>query len=149
MSDSNRGRPCDPPILVDVFKIITILTGGGGSDREASFFVRYLIDKNFPHFTIVSTSLTSILQQNPLANKITIRYIGNTMKKLSIPTNTKITAHDWGPVIKRKRRDLAETQAAFGSRFGVSAVAVSYWERNMREIPARVTWWLYINKKEG
>lgn len=40
--------------------------------------------------------------------------------------------------IKTKRTSLRETQAQFGSRFGVSAMAVSYWEKGLREAPYAV-----------
>lgn len=48
----------------------------------------------------------------------------------------------WAKLLKQKRRQLGETQAEFGKRFGVSFVAVSYWEAGKRDIPGEVTWWL-------
>lgn len=53
----------------------------------------------------------------------------------------------WSTLIKQKRRQFRETQTEFGARFGVSDVAVSYWERGIYDPPADVTWWLFKGGK--
>lgn len=48
----------------------------------------------------------------------------------------------WSKYIKQARTSRHETQAQFGSRFGVTHVAVSLWESGRRDAPSEVTWWL-------
>jgi len=56
--------------------------------------------------------------------------------------NNKLSAPKWAELIKQKRTELGETQTEFGSRFGVTMVAVSLWESGKRDVPSRATWWL-------
>jgi transcriptional regulator with XRE-family HTH domain len=44
----------------------------------------------------------------------------------------------WVDIIKRLRRDLDETQAQFGERFGVTQSAVAQWEAGTTAPPAAV-----------
>ncbi len=41
-------------------------------------------------------------------------------------------------IVKITRQDLGETQHEFGKRFSVTDVAVSAWERGIRNVPNKV-----------
>ena len=53
----------------------------------------------------------------------------------------------WAEMIYNARKNLGETQAEFGVRFGVTYVAVSLWETGKRDVPGEVTWWLVTEGK--
>ena len=53
-----------------------------------------------------------------------------------------VSSPKWAEIIKQKRKELGETQAQFGARFGVTYNAVSAWENGIADPPGEVTWWL-------
>lgn len=51
---------------------------------------------------------------------------------------------DWPKLIKAYRKSLGENQEVFGKRFGVSYVAVHYWETGRYDPPAEVIHYFYV-----
>ncbi len=52
----------------------------------------------------------------------------------------------WAKLIKTERKRLGLSQQMFGHMFGVSHVAVGYWERGETDPPGSVTYYLYERK---
>lgn len=55
----------------------------------------------------------------------------------------------WPEVIYQFRQDLGMTQQQFGDLFGVSRIAVHYWETGKREAPYTVTWPAFLYMSGG
>jgi len=73
-----------------------------------------------------------------LVSFLTVDYITSTMK-----TQATIQKAQWGPLIKKTRKCLDEKQSDFGLRFNKSKTAVSLWEKDLRDPPGDVTWFVY------
>lgn len=55
---------------------------------------------------------------------------------------TRAITPNWAGLISRVRRELGESQATFGKRFGMSQAMVSYWESGSFDPPGEVTWFV-------
>lgn len=53
-------------------------------------------------------------------------------------TDTQKVLPEWAITIKQARLDLGESMEKFGARFGVTKMAVSYWESGQADPPATV-----------
>lgn len=57
-------------------------------------------------------------------------------------TNAGDNTPEWAKSLKKCRKEADLSQAEFGDKFGVSAMAVSYWESGTNEPPAKVLFWI-------
>jgi transcriptional regulator with XRE-family HTH domain len=58
--------------------------------------------------------------------------------------HTGSTLPQWAKNLKEYRKKQGLNQAEFGEMWGVTAMAVSYWEAGRTEPPARVLTWMLV-----
>ena len=56
--------------------------------------------------------------------------------------------NDFPGLIKKRRKEIKESQLVFGERFGVTAQTVSYWESGKREAPYKVLYFIINDYEE-
>lgn len=61
--------------------------------------------------------------------------------------NTDTSLPEWAIKIQQLRESLGENRVVFGKRFGVSRVAVWYWESGTNEPPAAVLMFVLTGKE--